>query len=273
MQDADDEEIKPVLHHVRVGLPGGSVLHLELLSDAPLSTLVDKVLEREHLDPESSRIRLIIAGKLFSDHTLPVKDVVPHGGFIHCAISNIAPADASQHTSETSAQETHIPMDAYNLVGEIRIIIPDVNSQVAFNRLSRAGFTADEIRMIRRHVRALRREARNQIRLNTLDAPSHSNDLHNSQSSSERNENEGTNVTIRTRPRANPVWGSVAEGTNKDFLLGCIFGYLLGIMVLVLLMDSHASRRWRVGIIAGVATNCAFGILRTSIRVRNFTAT
>jgi hypothetical protein len=55
------------------------------------------------------------------------------------------------------------------------------------------------------------------------------------------------------------------EGSNTDFLLGCVCGYLLGVLTLALLLDKNISRRWRVGIVAGVATNAAFGVLRNSL--------
>jgi hypothetical protein len=55
------------------------------------------------------------------------------------------------------------------------------------------------------------------------------------------------------------------EGTNADFLFGCILGYLLGVLTLVLFLDKNISRRWRVGIVAGIATNAAFGVLRSSL--------
>jgi DUF2407 C-terminal domain len=55
------------------------------------------------------------------------------------------------------------------------------------------------------------------------------------------------------------------EGSNADFLFGCILGYLLGVLTLVLLLDKNISRRWRVGIVAGIATNAAFGVLRSSL--------
>lgn len=278
MQDVDDDEVKPVLHHVRVGLSGGSVYNFELPCDALLKAVVEKVLERERLDPAATRIRLIIAGKLYTDLTLCVRDIVPNGGFIHCAVTNVTAADTTPSRSHTSASalsdDSDAPVDTDHVDGEVRIIIPDLNAGSAFDRLARAGFTPDEIQLIRRHVRAFRREAGNRLQNDfVFEMAAQPDESANANTPTDGERNERTNVTIRTRPQNNLIWGSSVEGTNKDFLMGCIFGYLLGIMILVLLMTSHASKRWRVGIVAGVATNCAFGILRTSLYFQNFTTT
>lgn len=336
-------------HHVRVGLPGGTVHELEVDGNAQLSTVVSRIREIEKLSPLTKRIRLIVAGKLFSDHSQIIKDVVEDGGFIHCAISDfnrhttpgVTAAATAFLTSSSSSRindphshhvrtgQVHIPIDIdvdvngstpataaaaagatnnrhhhhdpndsinVNADGEVRIVIPNLNSQTAFDRLLRAGFTPDEIRMIRRHVRALRREARGARASATLTAattaattvatetydPTNEVDVqHNSPSSSSNNNNTGTNEqNAESRGAAagagdggsglvhaetTTLVGSGGEGTNGDFLMGCIFGYLLGIIILVLLLDNHATRRWRVGIIAGVATNCAFGVLRSNL--------
>lgn len=279
MQDVDDDEVKPVLHHVRVGLSGGSVHNFELPSDAALETVAEKVLEKERLNPSTTRIRLIVSGKLCTDLTLRIRDIIPDGGFIHCAVTDMTHAEDStssptQSVAHSLPDESDVPLDAYNVDGEVRIIIPDLNSRSAFDRLARAGFTPEEIQLIRRHVRAFRREAGDRIRNDfVFEMPAQPDDGANPNPPSDGERNDRTNVTIRTRPQNNFIWGSSVEGTNRDFLMGCIFGYLLGIMILVLLMTSHASKRWRVGIVAGVATNCAFGILRESLYFQNFTTT
>lgn len=279
MPDVVEEEAKkPTLHHVRVGLPGGTVHQLELHADAQLSVVVLRVLQAENLEPSSVRVRLIIAGKLYTDHGQLVKDVLPDGGFIHCAISNDVPADPSRTTDSeqqlleprsSHPNEVHIPLEAYNMDGEVRIFIPNLNSQSAFDRLTQAGFTPEEIRSIRRHVRALRREARLRQELRLDRDGGQSDPIEPRETSGTprpESERERGNVALRPRTHAHGFgFTSGLEGTNADFLMGCIFGYLLGIIILVLLLDSNATRKWRVGIIAGVATNCAFGILRTGL--------
>lgn len=334
-------------YHVRVGLPGGTVHELEVDGNAQLSTVVSRIRDIENLSPLTKRIRLIVAGKLFSDHSQIIKDVVEDGGFIHCAISDFnrhatsgattaatafltssssssitdphvrsgqvhipididvdvngsTPATTATGTTNNRHHHHHDPNDSINVNadGEVRIVIPNLNSQTAFDRLLRAGFTPDEIRMIRRHVRALRREARGARASATLTAattaattvatetydPTNEVDVqHNSPSPSSNNNNNGNNEqNAESRGAAaagagdggggglvhaetTTFVGSGGEGTNGDFLMGCIFGYLLGIIILVLLLDNHATRRWRVGIIAGVATNCAFGVLRSNL--------
>lgn len=268
MPDAVSDEEKPVVHTVRVGLPGGTVHELELEADAQLAAVVTKVREAENLDESNTRVRIIISGKLCTDLTQLVKNVVPNGGFIHCAIS-----ESSQTQNETQREsglprnrEVRIPLEAFDIDGGVRIVIPNLNSQNAHDRMLQAGFTADDIRMIRGFVRTLRRETRGRRearsgntvnRVGTQEADSIDRALRS----------EPHDLTVR-RGHAHNFMTSGGEGTNSDFLMGCIFGYLLGIMILVLLLDNHATRRWRLGIIAGVATNCAFGVLRSNLPFR-----
>lgn len=353
MPDSISDEEKPMLHRVRVGLPGGNVHHLELDIDAQLSNVAEQVVLAEHLDPSAVRVRLISAGRLHHDQTQLVKDVVPDGGFIHCAISDVSaqrhaaePAEhrharnhddpqhhhsdsqsdgaleGAQPHSQFSSREHHnpsqprqpghgrhltrqpdirIPLEAYNINGEVRIVIPNFNTHGAHERLRQAGFTSEEIRLIRRHMRALHREARlrpettlidmlegsdvitptEQSTAQQGDANNDSNDgdeINRSQRANQSDENGTPHIphvthSVTFRPRGyirNQIFTSGVEGSNGDFLMGCIFGYLLGVIVLVLLLDNSATRRWRIGIVAGVATNCAFGILRNSVDTTHF---
>lgn len=270
MSDAPDGDEKANRHHIRVGLPGGAVHHLDLAEDAQLSEVVQQVLQAEQLDPTVVRVRLISAGRLYADHTKLVKDVVHDGGFLHCAVSDIVPPEdePSEPTHERDREHDNVPLvlEAFNVDGEVRIVIPDLPSRGAYDRLAQAGLSPDEIRMVRRHFRLLRREAR--LRQELAQAEEAENGAGEDGVATDE---VRAGRAVRRDEAHNFVFSSGGEGTNGDFLLGCIFGYLLGIIVLVLLLDTNATRRWRVGIIAGVATNCAFGILRTSLYLQSST--
>lgn len=265
MPDAVSDEAKPLVHTVRVGLPGGTVHELELEADAQLATVVTKIREAENLDESTTRVRIIISGKLFTDLTLLVKNVVPNGGFIHCAVSELTQTESETQNDNLTPpnREVRIPLEAFDMDEGVRIVIPNLNSQNAHDRMVQAGFTTDEIRMIRGFVRTLRRETRgrrearngiNLYRVETQEGNPVDRVLRG----------EPHDLTVRRR-HAHNFMTSGGEGTNSDFLMGCIFGYLLGIIILVLLLDNNATRRWRLGIIAGVATNCAFGVLRSNL--------
>lgn len=265
MPDAVSDEAKPLVHTVRVGLPGGTVHELELEADAQLATVVTKIREAENLDESTTRVRIIISGKLFTDLTLLVNNVVPNGGFIHCAVSELTQTESETQNDNLTPpnREVRIPLEAFDMDEGVRIVIPNLNSQNAHDRMVQAGFTTDEIRMIRGFVRTLRRETRgrrearngiNLYRVETQEGNPVDRVLRG----------EPHDLTVRRR-HAHNFMTSGGEGTNSDFLMGCIFGYLLGIIILVLLLDNNATRRWRLGIIAGVATNCAFGVLRSNL--------
>lgn len=265
MPESSPTEITPTtsnIQKVRVGLPGGTVHEFELDIEARLSTLVDRIIQAEQLDPNTVRIRLISAGKLFTDHSQLVRDVANQGGFIHAAISEANTRQGADGRERN--REIPVVLEAIDVDGEVRIIIPNLTSS-RLSRLTQAGLTEEEVRMIRRQLRAMRRELR--ARERGRDADSSSRQIEDSHGEDQH--------TVPLHPQIiQPRLGltSGAEGTNGDFLMGCVFGYLLGILVLVLLLDNGATRRWRVGIIAGIATNCAFGILRTSLLLPgNFT--
>ncbi|CAN8063505.1 unnamed protein product [Agarophyton chilense] len=272
MPDNEEAE-KPAVQHVRVGLPGGTVHDFELPLDATLSDVADRIVEAENLDGDAFRIRLISGGKLFTDFSLPVREIVGDGDFLHCAVSQRHnEVDESQQRSENQSDvapsDGNLVFEAIDTYRGVSVIIPE-QSALASDRLMEAGFSAEETRLILQHFQVLQSHARR--------GRHPTGDIEEGGQRAEVGIDENGDLITRVRrPRAEPrsMLTSGVEGSNADFLMGCIFGYLLGIIVLVLLLDNSATRRWRVGLIAGVATNCAFGILRTSLRLNNsFSAT
>lgn len=257
---------KPEVRKIRVGLPGGAVHEFELPVSQPVSAIISLIREREKLTPSSTRIRIISSGKLIQDHTTPLGEILNEGDFLHASISEAPSQPEENEVPEGGDQDEGVPLmlSAVGSNGEVRIIIPNFTAR-GFERLSEAGFSEDEIRMIRRQFRLMRRDVR------PRSDRSRENNEDTAREGTEEEEGggdeEGGRVHLR-RTVPGLVFASGAEGTNADFLLGCIIGYMVGIMVLVFLLDANATRRWRVGIVAGVATNCAFGILRTSLYVQ-----
>lgn len=264
MTDAADMEIepKPEVSKIRVGLPGGAVHEFELPITQPVSAIVSLIVEREKLTLSSMRIRIISSGKLIQDHTTPIGEILNEGGFLHASISEVPPHSEEGGASESRDRDGELPLmlHAFDSNGEVRIIIPNFTAR-GLERLSEAGFNEDEIRMIRRQFRLMRRDVGSQGDASQEDSEE------TAREGTEEEEGGGTGARRTQQRRTVPrlVFASGAEGTNGDFLLGCIIGYMVGLMVLVFLLDANATRRWRVGIVAGVATNCAFGILRTSL--------
>lgn len=259
---------------VRVGLPGGTVHEFSLDLSEPVSTVASRVLAAEKLSPSSVRVRIISSGSLIRDHSVALRDVLNEGCFLHVALSEAVsreqeahelPANHQDPTEEESPRdgEASLMLSAVDVDGEVRIIIPNLIAE-GLERFSQAGFSDEEIRLIRRHFRRMRRETRARRNENNTETEEELfRDVTHGDVQTEVADEETGRVRIRREPRF--ILTAGAEGTNGDFLMGCIFGYLLSIIVLVLLLDNNATRRWRVGIVAGVATNCAFGILRTSL--------
>lgn len=262
---SDREQEKPVLQHVRVGLSGGTVHDFELPPDATLSDVANQIIEAENLNKDNVRIRLICAGKLFSDFSLLVKDIVGDGDFLHCAVSQRQddpnqPQQQTENHREEEYPEGNIVFEAIDVHRGVSVVIPE-HSVAASDRLIEAGFSPEETRLILRHFEILQRPE-------AVERDRPTGDIEEGGQGADSNIEDNSEVITRIRrPHSEPrsILSSGAEGSNADFLMGCIFGYLLGIIVLVLLLDSNATRRWRVGLIAGVATNCAFGLLRTTL--------
>lgn len=252
MPDTEGEEKLRQLH-LRVGLPGGTVHEFQLAPNAKLQDVADAVRQAENL-PTTSRVRLISAGRLCDDHSVLVSNITGQNSFLHAAISDaVEPTEEPELEEDGEIGETLV-LEAFEAGGEVRVIIPNFSSR-SIDRLIQAGLREEEIRLWRRQVRIMRREVRERGAFADLEEPL---------------EREGGEQQVRTRrlDESRFLLSSGIEGSNGDFLMGCILGYLLGVIVLVLLLDNSATRRWRVGLIAGVATNCAFGILRTSLSLQ-----
>lgn len=261
---------------LRVGLPGGTVHEFSIDVSQPVSSVVTRVLVAEGLDANAVRVRIISSGKLVRNHAVPLRDVLNEGCFLHAAVSDALPPEPEPESisaldrvnliGEESQRdgEASLMLSAVDMNGEVRIIIPNLTPGGSFERLAQAGFSEEQVRMIRRQFRRMRRDARER-RSEDLEAEEewYQNPSDGGGQVDSSGDEEVGRVRLRREPRFVLTGGS--EGTNGDFLMGCIFGYLLGIIVLVLLLDNNATRRWRVGIVAGVATNCAFGILRNSV--------
>lgn len=250
-----NEDENPNQMKLRIGMPDGHVESIKLTPNAPLRIVVEEIRARATIDPTKTRIRLISAGRLLSDMNAPVNTLLANDDFVHIALSEAlpAPVPTSPDSPSTSLRPAVvITTGATDANGsEVRIVLHDFGEQ-ATERLTRAGFTTAEATALAAQLRRVRDEME-ELR-STRNAQG--------RSGGRRNELAGEEATTLT------IAGAV-DGTNTDFLMGCICGYLLGVLVLAMLLDKNITRRWRVGIVAGVATNCAFGILRSTLYLQN----
>lgn len=240
---------------VRLGLPSGQVETVRVSVGAPLSTLVTLIREAASLDPEKTRIRLITSGRLLADESALVGALLSDNDFVHCAVSDRLPprADSPSRRREPGPALV-ITAGAPGAPGtEVRIVLHDLGPG-ATARLAEAGFSSTEAANLTSQLRRVRAEVEGGLRgsrQRSLSEPRRSRRLAADAERAVEADSAGA--------------GSSVEGTNTDFLMGCVCGYLLGVLVLALLLDKNITRRWRVGIVAGVATNCAFGILRITV--------
>lgn len=232
------EECQAQVITLRIGMPNGQVEKVSLQGNARLSSLIEEIRERISIDPTKTRIRLIAAGRLLADVNASITSLLAENDFVHCALSDAQPPGTPE---ETSSPQPAVVITA-GAPGEVRIVLHDLGES-ATERLTDAGFTSAEASALTVQLRRVRAEMQREMR-------SRDRDLGGT--------DEATAFTV----------ASSVEGTNTDFLMGCVCGYLLGVLVLGLLLDKNITRRWRFGIVAGVATNCAFGILRTTLVVQ-----
>jgi len=249
--------MEPEVINLRVGLPSGQVEKLQFPSSSPLSALVEKVRASASLDPAKTRIRLISAGRLLSDFSASIGSAVSDDDFIHVAVSE-AISESPPLDSSSPGSPIHpaivITTNAPDTGSEVRIILEDLGDR-ATQRLTDAGFTHSEASTLTVQLRRVRAE------MAEMRASSRDSRLRNS--ARDRVDSSGEETAAFTI-------ASSVEGSNTDFLLGCVCGYLLGVLVLAMLLDKNITRRFRVGIVAGVSVNLAFGVLHSTLRVHPF---
>lgn len=238
-------------------------------ADAPVSAVTRLIVERENLDAQA-HVRLISSGKLIRDHDTPLTHVLNEGHFLHCAISETPTQPPSRDVEQQRRNSATVVLSStVDANGDVRILIP---------RSSESGepvLSESEVAFIRRHFQRVL------LRRSAVAAEQEAGARREGEEEQTDGQERGANGSqpdvmrrmYTMRPDPHNVLSSGIEGSTSDFLMGCIFGYLLGIIVLVLLLDNHATQKWRVGIVAGVATNCAFGILRTSLNITDWQLT
>ncbi|EME30549.1 hypothetical protein Gasu_22190 isoform 1 [Galdieria sulphuraria] len=236
---------------LRIGLPDGSVSTIQVDQDATIDQLKDKVCQERKIDPKTKRIRLIYSGKLLSEGSSRLVDSkIEDGSYVHCVISDEVNVTSAGRTSNNQERSERL---------QTRIPVVDPHSEYrGLDRLREAGFTEDEIAVLRRQF------ARSQG-LN----PDHLEETGDLRDLEERWMADASTHEITVGDLEGgaftdeSVFGE-SEGTVHDFVFGLLVGFLLGIIVLVFLLDRGLPRKRKLGILAGVVGNLLFGILRST---------
>lgn len=204
-----------------------------------------------------------------------MSECLKDGAFVHCAISDVKPPLASPDMDSLSdvLRATHQNAENPSTVialgrgNEVHVLVQDPSAR-GFDRLRAAGFTDEEVSAIRRQFReAIRRR----IERNGEEEGETSRE-----EAARLLEEEWLNATGADDPSPTADYddetrrwiATMSEGTNNDFLAGIVLGFLLGLIMIVLLLDRNLSRKWRIGILAGVGCNLSFGLLRSSLVVQ-----
>lgn len=253
-------------------LLAGATHDVDVDDGASVGDLQASLLSLEGVSASTHRTRLITSGKLLGDASAPLGGIVEDGGFLHASVSEVPPdAPAAGRSFRVGRDEAGDVVlfigdeDEEGEEGEEGVVLPSLATR-GFDRL---GFAAADVAELRRQFHAGRR------RLDEGGEDVDAADIEEEEAwlsaalqdggAAEEAEGEGRR---RRRRDGRVVVGHGVEGSNTDFLLGCVCGYLLGVLTLALLLDKNISRRWRVGIVAGVATNAAFGVLRSSLFIQ-----
>lgn len=245
---------------LRIGMPDGHVETMHVSSTCPLSELVKQIRTSATLDPAKTRVRLITAGRLLNDMDSSIGSQLSNDDFIHVAVSDALPEQSDSPSPPTSPQSSSTQPAVVITTGasdgngaEVRIVLHDLGER-ATERLTAAGFTPAEASALATQLRRVRAEMTEMRAISNREAR---NRTRSREGGIELAEETTTALSI----------ASTVEGTNTDFLMGCVCGYLLGVLVLAMLLDKNITRKWRVGIVAGVATNLAFGLLRSTLNM------
>lgn len=196
---------------------------------------------------QASAIRLILHGRILQDSQSVTSAGLVQGTVLHCALSDIT--GGRSPVAET--EETR-----------------------GFDRLRRSGVSEEVIE----HLRW-------QLFLNFQEDPTHlgtspTNDPRdleeqwlNANSSASVLRNFGITNTDQSGQQNASTWqvspaapgpGSSSEGEFTDIFVGMVVGFVLGLVALLWLRTGSRSRRLTFGILAGIACNISFGLIRLS---------
>lgn len=250
-------------------LLAGATHDVEVDDGACVGDLQAELLSLEGVAASTHRTRLIASGKLLSDASAPLAGIVEDGGFLHASVGEVPPdapaAGRSFRVGRDEAGDVVLFIGEEDEEDEEGVVLPSLATR-GFDRL---GFAAADVAELRRQFHAgRRRQGEGGEEVDAADIEEEETWLSaalEDGGAAEEAEGEGRR---RRRRDGRVVVGHGVEGSNTDFLLGCVCGYLLGVLTLALLLDKNISRRWRVGIVAGVATNAAFGVLRSSLFIQ-----
>ncbi|KAI8807172.1 DUF2407 C-terminal domain-containing protein [Cladochytrium replicatum] len=128
---------------------------------------------------------------------------------------------------------------------------------IGFDRLLEIGFTREEVDALRSQFHAMRGVDPNQTNADPSN-PSLAARF------AEDDWIDNRTPSNTTNPEGSPEWEQ--EGTLSDMLAGLLFGFFMGILVLLWMKEQGIfNRRQQAGILAGFLINISFGILRFSV--------
>lgn len=210
-----------------------SIFSMSLPLSSSVGRLREMIINQKNL--QNKNVRLLYQGKILMDGPTLASLGLKDGSYVHCAISDFVPPEERQ-------------------------AVPEAPVLRGLDRLRETGFTEAEIDQFRQQFRASRAQAygtggnadqgllmEEQWMEETINASSFS-----------REQGEASFGAYEDS------YGSTAEGTYKDLLIGMVMGFLLGLITLFWLYDAALPRKTKYGILAGIGCNISFGIIRIS---------
>ncbi len=213
------------------------------------SVWIKNKIRNQHPEIKERRLKLIHGGRIISEKTNFLRDVLrinkegasngsepednePRKIYIHCLVGdNLTPEELIKENELDATQPEKSTSEA----------------PIGFDRLRTAGFTEQEIADLRRQFSSLYGGS-----LAGGDADVRALEERWIESGAGPGDDEFANAA-----------GSSALGGNEDLLLGIMMGFFLGLLSVYFMRESSLySKRQRMAILAGLATNCAFSILR-----------
>jgi hypothetical protein len=181
---------------------------------------------------------------------------IKEGGFIHAALSDELPEDreAPSVLGGGGGGGVHLSMTSPMVAAG-----PRGNSEGArergFDRLLLSGFSPAEIQFLRGQYHARRG---NQIATQEELYAAEEEWLEENQERGIMSEGVGGGGAGGLEFEEEDA----SEGTQADFVLGCIMGFVFGIIMLFWIWDRGIVRKQKLGILCGIGANFTMGMMR-----------
>eukprot|EP00762_Andalucia_godoyi_P005173 ANDGO_03985.mRNA.1 hypothetical protein isoform 1 len=259
----DGHSIDPNLPTIQVCMTSGSRIPIRISLASSIRDLKHRLVVEHQL---SGFIRILFNGRVLEDALSLQRCGLSDGCAVHCIVSAAAPPTphpsagsvsggrSSQHQSQLLTNNNNNNNNNNSGGGGGDGQSTQNGDPRGFDRFLASGLSAEEVAVLRRQFHSSNNtpiaalQPGNEAILRRIEDAWIDEDV-------DRNT---VNFDMGQFVENAPV-----EGSNHDLMWGMIIGFFLGLLTLLLFWEKRASRRIKVGVIAGLCFNVSFSLVRT----------